>query len=149
MSSSDLYSDIGPTHDGKQVVARTIGLLKKYFGCTDRKLLGKGSFGAVMRFKRPQGGDDAAIKCLVLDGVREGERKLRLRHSNLVTLFRSTTFWPLTVSCFEMHVFPKDLMTAVRKDEYLDSPEALQQLKTWLYQVLWISCTTSSCATWT
>ncbi|GBM78649.1 hypothetical protein AVEN_11375-1 [Araneus ventricosus] len=135
---SYLYADLGRHRDIKQVDPRTIGLLETQFGYTDPKLLGKGSFGTVIRFQRLEGGEDIAIKCLSPKDVREGERKLwiKLRHPNLVTLLDANVCWPLNVVCFEMRAFPKDLMTAVQENEYLKSPLALQQLKIWLYQVL-------------
>ncbi|GBM20976.1 hypothetical protein AVEN_9681-1 [Araneus ventricosus] len=138
MLYSYLYADLGRALDIKQVDPRTIGLLETQFGYTDTKLLGKGSFGTMIRFKRPEGGEDIAIKCLSPKVVRQSERKLwiKLRYPNLVTLLDSNVCWPLNVVCFEMRAFRKDLMTAVQKNENLKSPLALKELKTWLYQVL-------------
>ncbi|GBM95423.1 hypothetical protein AVEN_79325-1 [Araneus ventricosus] len=128
MLHSYLYADLGCPRDIKQVDPRTIGLLETQFGYIDPKLLGKGSFGTVIRFERPEGGEDIVIKCLFLKMSESAKKKLwiKLRHPNLVTLLGANVCWPLNVVCFEMNAFPKDLTTAVQGNEYLKSPRSLQ-----------------------
>ncbi|GBL83552.1 hypothetical protein AVEN_196390-1 [Araneus ventricosus] len=138
MSSDNLYQDPGPIRDPRKDLITTTALLKRHFGYTDPKVLGAGAFGSVVRFKNPKKEEEVAIKLLYLNNTSEGEKKIwiRLRHQNIVPLRRCTVFRPLNVVCYEMQVCPYDLVSAVRKAEYLDSPESLRQLKRWLHQVL-------------
>ncbi|KAF8793310.1 uncharacterized protein LOC129968394 [Argiope bruennichi] len=138
MSTEDLYEDLDPIREPRKAYLRTTALLEKNFGYTNPKILGEGSFGSVIRFNNPKDEEGVAIKLLYLSGVNEGERKLwiRLRHENIVPLQRLTMFPTLNVACFEMQVCPNDLLRAVRRKAFRESPDSLDQLKRWLYQVL-------------
>ncbi|GBM89964.1 hypothetical protein AVEN_43403-1 [Araneus ventricosus] len=128
MSSDNLYHTL--------TTATTF--LKRHFGYTDPQVLGAGSFGSVVRFRNPEKEEEVALKLLDLNNTSEGEKKIwiRLRHQNIVPLRRSTVFRPLNVVCYEMQVYPCDLMSTVRKKDFKESSESLQQLKRWLHQVL-------------
>ncbi|GBM02500.1 hypothetical protein AVEN_76535-1 [Araneus ventricosus] len=77
------------------------------------------------------------VKIPHLEDTREGKKKIwiRLRHENIVPLLRCPVFRPLNFCCFEMRVNKLDLFNAVQQEEYLERPDALEQLKTWLFQV--------------
>ncbi|XP_055950950.1 uncharacterized protein LOC129985050 [Argiope bruennichi] len=138
MSTEDLYEDLDPIREPEIAYLRTTQLMKKHFGYNNPRILGEGSFGSVIRFNHPENEDGVAVKLLYLKEVNEGERKIwiRLHHENIVPLQRLTMFPTLNIACFEMQVYPYDLMKAVTSNEYLQNPESLNQLKLWLHQVL-------------
>ncbi|XP_055950947.1 cyclin-dependent kinase 11-like [Argiope bruennichi] len=138
MSTEDLYEDLDPIRDPETAYLRTTQLMKKHFGYNNPRILGEGSFGSVIRFNHPENEDGVAVKLLYLEEVNEGERKLwiRLRHENIVPLQRLTMFPTLNIACFEMQVYPYDLMKAVTSNEYLENTDSLNQLKLWLHQIL-------------
>ncbi|GBM49053.1 hypothetical protein AVEN_155814-1 [Araneus ventricosus] len=138
MSSFDLDSDHGETNDLMKALTDIICLLKKRYGYSDLELLGEGSYGVVIRYRQLKNEGDVAVKCIFLGDVREGEKHLwiGLRRQNIVPLLQWTIFEALNVLCLEMKVYEQDLFTAVRKVEYLQSAEALQQLKMRSYHVV-------------
>ncbi|GBN06212.1 hypothetical protein AVEN_55014-1 [Araneus ventricosus] len=138
MSSYNVNSDHGEIDDSMKTFTDINCLLNEQHGYSHPKLLGEGSYGVVIRYRRPQNEGDVAVKCVFLHNVREGEGQLwfGLKHENIVPLLQWTIFESLNVVCFEMEVYEQDLFSAVRKAEYLQSADALQQLKMWLYQAL-------------
>ncbi|GBM29470.1 hypothetical protein AVEN_255851-1 [Araneus ventricosus] len=138
MFPGDSNSDLGQIRDPRRIVTKTTALFEKKFGYTDPKILGAGSFGVVFSLRHPVEEDRIAIKCVYLDEVRKGEKEIwsGLEHPNIVPLLRYTEFRKINVACFEMHAYSNDLTNIVKQDEFLTSSEALQQLKTWFYQVL-------------
>ncbi|GBN50342.1 hypothetical protein AVEN_45573-1 [Araneus ventricosus] len=138
MSSHDVNSDGDEIVDSMRTFTDVNCFLNELYGYSHPKLLGKGSYGVVIRYRRPENEGDVAVKCVFLHNVREGEGQLwfGLKRENIVPLLQWTIFELLNVVCFEMEVYEQDLFAAVRTAENFQSADALQQLKMWLYQAL-------------
>ncbi|GBM69627.1 hypothetical protein AVEN_216127-1, partial [Araneus ventricosus] len=47
--------------------------LNERYGYSHPKLLGEGSYGVVIRYRRPENEGDVAVKCVFLHNVHEGD----------------------------------------------------------------------------
>ncbi|GBM32982.1 hypothetical protein AVEN_263478-1 [Araneus ventricosus] len=120
MSSYDVNSDHGEIDDSTKAFTDINCWLNERYGYSHPKLLGEGSYGVVIRFRRPQNEGDVAVKCVFLNKVSGGEIQLwfGLRHENIVTLLQWTIFESLNVICFEREV----LVPGSKPDSTEDPP---------------------------